>query len=107
MISGMARSSTTGPRRESEKPYWSIQEQVDKLNAVLRGHYAYYDVAGNIRALQNVYRATERYWHRMLCSRSRKGHVPWEAFQQIKACLPLLRPKLYLPDRDLQQFAAL
>jgi hypothetical protein len=26
-------------------------------------------VAGNIRALFKVYRATERYWHRMLCSR--------------------------------------
>ena len=33
-----------------------IQEQVDALNVTLRGHYAYYGVAGNIRALQRVYR---------------------------------------------------
>jgi hypothetical protein len=27
-------------------------------------------IAGNIRALLKVYRAVERYWRRMLCSRS-------------------------------------
>jgi RNA-directed DNA polymerase len=87
--------------------HWSVREQVDRFNAALRGHYAYYGVAGNIRALQKVYRATERYWHKMLCSRSRKGYVTWETFQQIKARLPLLRPKLRLPYRELQQLAAL
>jgi RNA-directed DNA polymerase len=62
----------------------SIQQQVDDLNVVLRGHYAYYGIAGayygiagayygiagNIRALQRVYRAVERYWCKMLRSRS-------------------------------------
>jgi RNA-directed DNA polymerase len=47
-----------------------IGDQVSEINAALRGHYAYYGVAGNIRSLFKVYRATERYWHRMLCSRS-------------------------------------
>jgi len=50
-----------------------IREQVENLNRVLRGHYAYYGVAGNIRALQRTYRAVERYWRKMLSSRSRKG----------------------------------
>lgn len=74
---------------------------------MLRGHYAYYGIAGNIRALQKVYRAVERYWHKMLCSRSRQGQVPWDVFQQIKARLALLRPKLYLPYRQLQSLAVL
>src|SRR5438477_8814606 len=30
----------------------SIREQAEKLNRVLRGHYAYYGIAGNFRALQ-------------------------------------------------------
>jgi hypothetical protein len=38
----------------------TIPDQVGDLNAVLRGHYAYYGIAGNIRALQKVYRAVER-----------------------------------------------
>ena len=36
-----------------------IQEQVDALNLTLRGHYAYYGAAGNIRALQRVHRFVE------------------------------------------------
>ena len=35
----------------------TIPDQAGDLNAVLRGHYAYYGIAGNIRALQKVYRA--------------------------------------------------
>jgi len=84
-----------------------IQEQVDHLNQVLRGHYAYYGIAGNIRALQRVHRAVERYWRKMLSSRSWKGEVRWTAFHRVKERFPLLRPKLYLPYRELQALAAL
>jgi len=38
-----------------------IGDQVSEINAALRGHYAYYGVAGNIRSLFKVYRAVERY----------------------------------------------
>ena len=47
-----------------------VREQVDDLNDALRGHYAYYGIAGNFRALQKVHRHVERYWRKMLCSRS-------------------------------------
>src|SRR5215468_4677497 len=33
-----------------------IRDQISEINAALRGHYAYYGVAGNIRALFKVYR---------------------------------------------------
>ena len=84
-----------------------IREQVDTLNGVLRGHYAYYGMAGNIRALQKVYRSVERYWHKMLCSRSWKGEIRWQVFQRIKDRFPLLRPKLHLPYAELQAIATL
>jgi RNA-directed DNA polymerase len=84
-----------------------VKEQVDNLNVLLRGHYAYFGIAGNFRALQKVYRAVERYWHKMLCSRSWKGRIRWTVFNQIKARSPLLRPKLYLPYRELQASAML
>jgi group II intron reverse transcriptase/maturase len=85
----------------------TIQEQVENLNTVLRGHYAYYGIAGNIRALQKVYRAVERYWRKMLCTRSWAGRVTWACFNQIKTRTPLLRPKLFLPYRELQSLAVL
>ena len=85
----------------------SLQGQVDNLNVVLRGHCAYYGIAGNFRALLKVHRAVERYWHKMLCSRSWAGRITWAVFHQLKERLPLLRPKLYLPYRELQALAAL
>jgi len=86
----------------------AIQKQAGDLNAVLRGHYAYYGIAGNIRALFKVYRAVERYWRKMLCSRSWAGrHLTWSAFNQIKERTPLSRPRLHLPYRALQSFAVL
>ena len=60
---------------------------------MLRGRYAYYGVAGNIRALFKVYRATERYWQRMLCSRSwAASRMTRDTLNQIKTRTPLLRP---------------
>src|SRR6202011_3288001 len=85
----------------------SLREQADCLNQMLRGHYAYYGIAGNIRALQRVHRAVERYWRKMLSSRSWKGTIWWEQFQQIKERFPLLRPKLYLRYAELQAIATL
>ena len=84
-----------------------VREQVVNLNRVLRGHYAYFGIAGNIRALQKIYRAVERYWHKMLSSRSWKGGVRWRMFHQIRQRVPLMRPKLYLPYRELQSIAVL
>ena len=84
-----------------------VREQVLNLNQILRGHYAYYGIAGNFRALQYVHRAVERYWRKMLSSRSRAGYVRWEVFHQIKARYPLQRPKLALPYRKFQSLAVL
>jgi RNA-directed DNA polymerase len=85
-----------------------ISDQVGEINAFLRGHYAYYGVAGNHRCLVKVYRAGERYWLRMLRSRSRAGRrLTWEQYHQIKARTPLLKPKLRLPYRKLQTLAVL
>jgi hypothetical protein len=84
-----------------------VREQVINLNRVLRGHYGDYGIAGNLRALQRVYHAVERYGRKMLSSRSRAGTVTWAIFNQIKARLPLLRPKPVLPYRDLQAIAVL
>lgn len=84
-----------------------LAEQVVRLNRALLGHYAYYGIAGNLRSLQRVYRAVERYWRHMLCSRSRKGFVAWRTFQKIKTRYPLQRPRLVLPYRQLRTIAVL
>ena len=85
----------------------SLQEQGNHLNPMLRGHYAYYGIGGNIRALQRVHRAVERHWRKRLSSRSWHGTNYGTHFQRIKEQFPLLRPKLYLPYRELQAIAIL
>jgi RNA-directed DNA polymerase len=105
--SRLRRSLTSLQELMRQIRHLTIQEQVDNLNTVLRGHYAYYGIAGNIRALQKVYRAVERYWRKMLCTRSWAGRVTWATFNQIKTRTPLLRPKLFLPYRKLQALAVL
>ena len=76
----------------------TIRNRSTRSIALLRGHYAYYGVAGNIRALQRVYRLVERYWRRMLRSRSWAGRrLTWAAFNQIKERIPLLRPNCGCP----------
>jgi len=45
-------------------------------------------------------------YRKMLSSRSWKGQVWWEKFQQIKERFPLLRPKLHLPYGALQALVA-
>ena len=88
--------------------HYRIGDQVSEINAALRGHYAYYGVAGNTRALFKVYRVAKRYWRKMLCSRSRDGRrLTWDAFNKLDQRTPLLRPKLRLPYRELQALAVL
>lgn len=84
-----------------------LKAQVAQLNQALRGHYAYDGVAGNLRSLQRLYANVERYWRSMLSSRSRKGLIRWDTFQQIKRAYPLQRPKLLLPYTRIKRYAVL
>src|SRR5450759_3881207 len=49
--------------------HYKIGDQAGEINIVLRGHYAYYGVAGNLRSLVKVYRAVARSWRRLPSSR--------------------------------------
>jgi RNA-directed DNA polymerase len=71
----------------------SLQEQANHLNQMLRGHYAYYGIAGNFRAMQRVHRAVERYWRKMLSSRSWKRTVWWKQFSTNQNPVPTASPK--------------
>src|SRR5260370_32776030 len=88
--------------------HYKISDQAGEINIVLRGHYAYYGVAGNLRSLVKVYRAVERDSRGMLRSRSWAGRrLTRVAFNQIKERTPLLKPKLRLPYGKLQALAVL
>ncbi|MDQ0890239.1 RNA-directed DNA polymerase [Paenibacillus sp. V4I9] len=84
-----------------------MKTQAAKVNQILRGHYAYYGMTGNIRCLIKVYQAADNYWRRMLSSRSQKSYVSWEKFDQLKLKFPLLRPKIFIPSDRIKAYAML
>jgi group II intron reverse transcriptase/maturase len=87
--------------------HFSIKEQVKEINQVLKGHYGYYGLGGNHSSLGKIYQFTERYWHKMLCSRSWKGYLTWERFAQIKEYYPLTKPVLRLTYAEMQKISVL
>ena len=98
--SRLRRSLMSLQEKMRQMRHLTIGQQVDELNDALRGHYGYYGIAGNIRALQKVYRHVERYWCGMLRSRSWAGrHLTWTDFNQLKEKIPLLRPSCGCPTR--------
>jgi len=84
-----------------------VREQAININRILRGHYAYFGIGGNLHVVRKVHQRAERYWRKTLSSRSRKGFVSWKDFQQIKARWPLQRPRVKLPYRELKAYAVL
>jgi len=66
-----------------------IDEQHAKLRRKLRGHYAYFGVTGNSRALHTFLHMVERVWRKWLGRRSQRAHRDWDHFRAILKCYPL------------------
>ena len=84
-----------------------IKRQVEEINQVLRGHYAYYGLGGNFKSLWKVYNFVEGYWHKMLSSRSQKSYITWDKFNAIKEHYPIQKPKMHIPFAKMQEFSVL
>jgi hypothetical protein len=53
------------------------------LARVLRGHYNYYGVPGNAKAMNSFRNALSRLWYTALRRRSQKGLLPWSRMSRI------------------------
>jgi group II intron reverse transcriptase/maturase len=72
-------------------------EEVGKwLKTVLRGHYQYYGVPGNIKALRSFHWSVVRRWKQVLGRRSQRGKVNWKKMGLYES-LWLLRPRITHP----------
>ena len=98
------KRKTAGKRlRRAAKRIWQwcrshrhdpLEEQHGKLCSKLRGHYQYYGIIGNIRALQTIRWQVERAWHFWLDRRTRKKSMPWEKFNRLCVQYPLPSPQV-------------
>jgi group II intron reverse transcriptase/maturase len=58
--------------------HWPVAAQQAALRRKLQGHYAYYGITGNARALARFLYEVRRLWRKWLCRRSWHGRMPWE-----------------------------
>ncbi len=80
--------------------HWPIDVQAWYLAAKLRGHFQYFGLRGNSRAISAFRHEALRRWHRWLSRRSQRGQLTWEAFNQLLRNHPL--PPARLPPRPKQ-----
>ena len=84
-----------------------VREQPKAINMVLRGHYNYYGLAGNIPALCRFKQETEKYWRRMLSSRSQYGKLSWEKYRKTLEAYPLAKPELKITYPEMKEYVVL
>jgi group II intron reverse transcriptase/maturase len=72
-----------------EHRHMPVKEQWGTLTAKLRGHFAYYGIAGNIASLARFRHQVRRAWHKWLCRRSGRTRLAWERFVELERRYPL------------------
>ena len=77
-----------------ENRHRPIRQQHATLSQKVRGHYAYYGITGNGRALQGFLEAVKRCWRKWLDRRNRKREMIWERFTRLLKRYPLPPPRI-------------
>jgi len=73
--------------------HWKVKEQHKKLVVKMKGHYGYYGITGNKRALACFREEAKRAWKKWLSRRSQK-RKEWEMFDKIQKRYPLPQPRI-------------
>jgi RNA-directed DNA polymerase len=71
-----------------------VAQQYATLSQKVRGHYAYYGITSNARALQGFLWAVHRVWRKWLNRRNHRRSMTWERFYWLIRRYPLPRPKI-------------
>lgn len=78
-----------------EHRHYPLRWQHERLSAKFLGHYAYYGITGNARAISSFYWCACRAWQKALQRRSQRSRLRWKKFhRKILANFPLPLPKI-------------
>lgn len=72
----------------------SVREQHEVLVKKVAGHYNYFGITGNSRALGRFLHEVTRVWRMWLDRRSRRGHMNWARFKLLSSRYPLPTPRI-------------
>lgn len=71
-----------------------VREQHKTLVAKVRGHYNYFGITGNSRALGRFLHEVKRAWRKWLHRRSNRARMTWERFRLLVSRYPLPWPRI-------------
>ena len=71
-----------------------LKEQYQALCQKVRGHYQYYAIRGNYRALESLFASVRKAWRYWLSRRIRESYIPWDRFERVLEVFPLPRPRI-------------
>jgi RNA-directed DNA polymerase len=75
--------------------HMKVAEQAQHLARKLLGHYAYYGITGNMRALSNFRQRVLFVWLKWLCRRSQRARMTWDVFfKEVLKKHPLPEPRI-------------
>ncbi len=77
-----------------ENRHMELVEQYWILSSKLRGHFQYFGIRCNMRAMEAVLHHTLRAWKYWLNRRSRKKAMNWEKFEKLLEISPLPMPRI-------------
>lgn len=71
-----------------------VAAQHKKLREKMQGHFNYFAISGNSRAVHCFASGVTEIWRKWLDRRSWRGRMPWERFKQVLDRFPLPRPRI-------------
>jgi group II intron reverse transcriptase/maturase len=74
--------------------HWPVPAQCLALSRKLQGHFAYYGITGNARALARFLYEVRRLWRKWLNRRSWHARMTWEKFVRLTERCPLPPPRV-------------
>jgi group II intron reverse transcriptase/maturase len=88
----MGRALLRIKERLLSRMHEEIEDVGQWLRTAVQGYYNYFAVHGNIDRLSSFRHALSIIWYKVLCRRSQRGRVRWEAFRGKAMCwIPLPR----------------
>jgi hypothetical protein len=71
-----------------------VRDQWAALRRKLLGHFGYFGITGNFRALSNLRERVIAAWRKWLSRRSQRAWISWDAMMRLLARYPLPEPHI-------------
>jgi hypothetical protein len=71
-----------------------VRQQHRTLIQKVRGHFAYYGIFGNRRAIARFWDVIQRVWRKWLDRRNNRREMTWERFRRLRERYPFPPPKI-------------